>query len=140
MKARLLSATLVAFLVFAPPALAQDSPQPGTVVVRYFECDLGATGEAIQFLNGNWRQVANELVEEGMLFDYGILTHAWGDEWNVVDYFVTESQPAFQEAWGELLRRLAPLDPDGEGVARFTEICRRHKDNIYGVVPPPSEN
>ena len=33
----------------------------------------------------------SRLVNEGKIFNYGMLTHSWGDEWNVVYYYVVEN-------------------------------------------------
>lgn len=114
---------------------AQDATA-GVTVVRYFECGLADLGEAVEMLNGSWRGYAEELIEEGLLVDYGILTHSWGDEWNLVDWFAATDQAAFQAAWRELLLRFQEDDSDGEQFTRFGELCPRHKDNIYSVVPP----
>lgn len=116
--------------------LSAQEPTAGVTVVRYFECGLGDLGDAVELLNGAWRRLADDLVEEGLLVDYGILTHSWGDEWNLVDWFAATDQAAFQTAWRELLLRLQSEDPDGELFERFAELCPRHKDNIYSVVPP----
>lgn len=128
--------SLALALVAASPAAAQDEPQPGVASVRYFECGLGNLAEAVRLLNGEWRDVAMDLIDEGMLIDYGILTHAWGDEWNLVDYFVATDIEAFHAAWGELVTRIQAGDPENELFESFAELCPRHKDNIYSVVPP----
>ncbi len=120
----------------AAPALAQDEPQPGVAAVRYFECPLGDLGDAVRLLNGEWREIAMDLIDEGLLIDYGILTHSWGDEWNLVDYFVTTDIQAFHTAWGEMVTRQQARDPENELFESFSALCPRHKDNIYGVVPP----
>jgi hypothetical protein len=137
MRARRWLAIAAAALVgISTHALAQDGPQPGVVTVRYFECGLGDLGDAVRLVNGDWRPIAQELIDEGMLLDYGLLTHSWGDEWNLVDYYVTETSQAFQTAWAELVRRVQARDPDGNMFEEFAELCPRHKDNIYSVVPP----
>ncbi len=118
------------------PAVAQDEPQPGVAAVRYFECPLGDLGDAVRLLNGEWRAIAMDLIDEGMLIDYGILTHSWGDEWNLVDYFVATDIAAFHTAWGEMVTRQQARDPENELFESFAELCPRHKDNIYGVVLP----
>lgn len=143
MKAGSLLAAVLALGLLLPGALAaqeeEEGPQPGVVVVRYFQCDMGRTGEAIEVLNTTWREVVESVIEDGMLIDFGILTHNWGDEWNLMDYFVAESSIAFHEGWSEALSRIQERDPEGTGFETFTDICTRHKDNIWGVVQPPSD-
>jgi hypothetical protein len=131
-----LAAAIVAGLVVSTPLAAQDEPQPGAVSMRYFECGLGDLGDAVQLLNEEWRPVAQELVDEGVLIAYGILTHGWGDEWNLIDYYVATDTQAFHVAWAELVQRAQARDPNGDMFEEFAELCPRHKDNIYGVVPP----
>ncbi len=133
---RWLAIAIVAGVGASTPLAAQDGPQPGVATVRYFECGLGDLGDAVRLLNGEWRPIAQQLIDEGMLLDYGILTHAWGDEWNLLDYYVAESTQAFQTAWAELVRRFQARDSDGNMFEEFAELCPRHKDNIYSVVPP----
>lgn len=132
---------LIGLLVCAAvgsPAAAQEAepPTPGVSAVRSFECGLGNLDEAVALLNGEWREIARGLVDEGRLLDYGILTHAWGDEWNLLDYYVAEDIESFHAAFGELVTRLQRRDPEGELFDEFAELCPRHKDNIYSVVPP----
>ena len=127
---------IVAVLAVSTPLAAQDEPQPGAVSMRYFECGLGDLGEAVGLLNEEWRPVAQELVDEGVLIAYGILTHGWGDEWNLIDYYVATDTEAFHAAWADLVQRFQARDPNGNMFEEFAELCPRHKDNIYGVVPP----
>lgn len=137
MRLRRWLVTAIAALVgVSAPAVAQDEPQPGAVTVRYFECGLGELGDAVSLLNEEWRPIAQQLIDEGMLLDYGILTHSWGDEWNLLDYYVAETTQGFHVAWAELVGRAQTQDPDGDMFEEFAELCPRHKDNIYGVVPP----
>ena len=136
----MLLAFLAAGLALVPEAWAQEEEEEvkaNIVVMRYFQCEMGETGDAIDVLNGQWRSIMNDLEEEGMIQGYGILTHSWGDEWNLVDWFAAESMISFQEAWSEALRRMNEADPEMEGYAVFTEACDAHKDNIYQIVHPP---
>ena len=143
MKVRsILLAFLAAGLFLAPDVAAQEEEaetRANLIVMRYFECELGETGDAVAVLNGQWRQIMDDLEEEGMIQGYGILTHGWGDEWNLMDWFAVENMHAFHTAWSEALSRMNAADPDGEGVAVFTEACDRHKDNMWQIVHPPEE-
>jgi len=53
--------------------------------MRLWECGLTDLGAAVEITNGDWRAIADDLVEEGRLIGYGNLTHSWGSEWNLVD-------------------------------------------------------
>ena len=134
-----IGALLVAALALsggARVALAQEAPVPGLATMRYYQCGMADLDDAVDLLNGTWREVADELVAEGVLLGYGILTHAWGDEWNLVDYIVAADMEAFQAGWAELLRRYQARDRDGSDIDELNEMCPTHKDNIYSVVPP----
>ncbi|MFV1986010.1 MAG: hypothetical protein ACC682_01905 [Gemmatimonadota bacterium] len=109
---------------------------PGVATMRYYQCGMADLADAVEILNGTWREVADELVSEGVLLGYGIMTHSWGDEWNLVDYFVAADTEAFHSAWTELLLRYQARDRDGSDIRKLGELCPVHKDNIYSVVPP----
>ena len=132
---RAVTTAVMAITLGAGSAAAQEV-QPGVATMRYFACGLADLDDAVEILNGTWREVADELVEEGLLLGYGILTHAWGDEWNLVDYYTAADAPAFQAAWAELILRYQARDRDGSQFERFGQLCPRHKDNQYAVVPP----
>lgn len=131
---------LPSFFLSGPALEAQEAPaeaRPGVSVVRYFKCPMGQSEEAVRILNEEWRSYAEQQIEEGRLIDYGILVHSWGDEWNVVDYFVAEDMDGWRAAWSAILSALNEADPEGEMYERFSELCTEHKDNIYTVVSPP---
>lgn len=140
MKLRsLLLAFLAVGLFMAPDAVAQEEEeetQANLIVMRYFECDLGSTGPAVAVLNGAWRDIMDDLQEEGMIQGYGILTHGWGDEWNLMDWFAVENMHGFHTAWSEALQRLGAQEGTAEDFAKFTEVCKRHKDNMWQIVHP----
>ncbi len=82
------------------------------------------------------RPVAQSVIDDGMWIDWGILTHAWGDDWNLLIYTTSTDRSAFFAGWDEYIRRLGETDSEGELTERFFALCPEHKDNIYGVVPP----
>ena len=134
------SIVLVTGLVLLPgvrPVEAQTAP--GVLVVRYFKCS--PEGAAVERLS-RARPEVDQLVAEGKLMDYGLARHSWGDEWNVVDYWVAADLPSFQAAFNEVLRRYrdrAAQEPSRDGERPFGEICSAHKDNIYNLVAPPAQ-
>ena len=116
--------------ILAPDVAAQeedgDEVRPNTLVMRYFECGLGNTARAVELLNAEWRDVMDELEDEGMIQGYGILTHGWGDEWNVMDWFAVENTHGFHTAWSEAVSRMGVRDPDGNVFGEFVKLCPRH--------------
>lgn len=127
----------LAFLPAAAPLAAQAAP--GVLVIRYFKCSPEAAG--VEMLNRG-QPIVEELIAEGQLIDYGLARHSWGDEWNVVDYWIAADLPAFQAAFNEVLRRFRERSagqPTPEGQRPFNEICTAHKDNIYALVAPAAE-
>ena len=126
----------VPLLVLAWPAssLAQDqeAPDMDTVVMNYWKCDYGAMEELIQKARDFWIPAAQELQDEGTLAYAQVMTHAWGDEWNLVFYFRSADLPAYLEAWEAWLAKLDERDPTGS--EWFFARCKEHKDNIYSSV------
>lgn len=125
-----------ALLVLAAPAgsvaLAQDAPEMSTVAVLSWKCDYGAMGELTQKARDLWIPAAQELQDEGKLAYAQVLTHNWGDDWNLIFYFRAADVPAFLEAWSAWLGKLNEAEPDG--VDWFFERCKEHKDNFYTSV------
>jgi hypothetical protein len=135
----LLLALFATGLAVAPDSYAQEEEETraNMIIMRYFQCDMGETADAVAVLNGTWRSIMDDLQEEGMIQGYGILTHGWGDEWNLMDWFAVENMHTWHLAWSEALSRMNAADPEGEGYATFVEACESHKDNMWQIVHPP---
>ena len=141
---RLLSLLTVLFglAVLAPKAEAQQATH---TVVRMWKCS--PMGAGIRWLQ-DARPIADEMVAEGKFVGYGVLAHAWGDEWNVVDYFNVDGLDGYFANFAEFnqrvgqARRAANEGNDGppQVAVDFREACTDHKDVIYAVVPPPSND
>ncbi len=124
----------------AAPLGAQEAA-PTHVVMRYFKCN--PQGQAVALMQEG-RPVIDEMVSEGKFIGYGILTHNWGDEWNVVDFFTVDGLDSFFASFAEMTERLDAASSDGQEEEddgpSFGEICTEHKDNIYSVIGPPTGN
>ncbi len=122
------------------PAAGSQDASPGVVIVSYNKCALDAPARLDSLNALAFYPVLDELVRENRLMGWGVLTHAWGDEWNFVIYYTAANAPAFHSAWNELVRRVSQRRP--AFMADFTPYCTEHKDNIYAVMrvgtPPPS--
>lgn len=125
-------AMLLAAVLVAVPAAAQEeeSDRPGVVAFSLWKCPFGNLSEAVEISNAERGDVYDAMVEEGMIQGWGVLTHLWGDEWNLVFYTLAEDAQAAIEASSEFFRRIGEVDPEGEITQRFFELCPTHKDNI----------
>lgn len=73
--------------------------------------------------------VLKELKSEGKLLDYGLMQHAWGDEWNYNFYFVTRSHASYLEFWDAYISRMQEKYPDS--MTGYLSMIIEHKDNMY---------
>ncbi len=101
-----------------------------TMGVSYWKCNLGYVGDLIEEMREVGLPIAQEMVDDGSLFVSGMMTHAWGDEWNVMFYTATPDGMPFIDTAEELNDRQNEAFGDESG-ARFLENCSEHKDNIY---------
>ena len=123
---------LLLTLCSAPAALAQeDGAEHDT---RYFMMNqhvcpgegLDGMMESVETMMG---PIMGELRDEGMIDDWGVLTHAWGDEYNFNFYMIADDHEAWLAAWGEMVGR---MNERHEGWAGdLSEYCTMHKDNLY---------
>jgi hypothetical protein len=149
MKRPTMIAAAVTFAL-VPTTLAAQQPsargqaaqpqQPGAVVVSYNKCAVDAVGRVDSTAALAFYPVLDELVREGRLLGWGVLTHAWGDEWNYIIYYTATNAAAFHSAYDEAIRRVRQRRPTF--MTDFAPHCTDHKDNIYGVLrmgaPPPA--
>ena len=103
--------------------------QTVTVVLSQNKCKSNKISELRKMMEENGAPILDDLVEQGKLINWGVLTHAWGDEhnWNV--FYVAESHSKFLEAWDEFIARVMENDPDVN--EKIGDICWEHKDSIY---------
>lgn len=121
--------TLGALIFLAAPAFAQE--QPGVVVFSQNKCGMDQVDDVLELSEELFSPILDQKIREGKLFGYGYLTHAWGDEWNFVVYYLAPSTASFAETFSEVGRELAEEHPDF--MERLATHCSEHKDNIYSV-------
>ena len=114
---------------------AQDDSQD-VVHVSYFKCDFAGMAAQIAQYDSLFMPIRQELVAEGEISYHSMLTHHYGDEWNVVYVTRGESFEKVEAARLEAGRRLRERHPDLE----FAGTCRGHKDNLYHVEMETSSN
>ena len=113
-------------------AHAQDDPEMNTVVLNFWKCDYGAMSDLVGKANEVWIPAAQELQDEGKIAYAQVMTHSWGDEWNLIFYFRAADVPAYIAAFEAWLAKLNEMEP--EGSEWFFERCKEHKDGIYQSV------
>ena len=77
-----------------------------------------------------WNPVYDKLVDEGKLDEVGSLSHAWGDEWNVVVYYKAKDVASFEKAWSEGYEEYVEKTPQNVR-NRIQTMIIEHKDSIY---------
>ncbi len=120
---------LALLALLAVPTALEAQGEQGTVVLSYSQCSYGQMNRIAQIADSVMVPIAQELVDEGLLTNYGALFHDVGDEWNVVFVYAAQDKPTFFAAWEEYNRRLNDRHP--ALVSFFTEHCRAHKENMY---------
>ena len=77
-----------------------------------------------------WNPVYDKLVDEGKLDEVGTLSHAWGDEWNVVGYYKAKDVASFEKSWSEGYEEYVEKTPQNVR-NRIQTMIIEHKDSIY---------
>jgi hypothetical protein len=128
-----LAACLTPSSLYAQQQTQQPQPpRPGVVVVSYNKCRLDAVARLDSAGLRAFYPVLDEVVREGRLLGWGVLTHNWGDEWNFVIYYTATNAAAFHSAFAEAVRRINQRAPTF--FSDVSSLCTEHKDNIYAVV------
>lgn len=118
---------------FAPPAAtAQEGPRPNVVAMSEWKCPIGNIGEAVEISNAVSRPIHQEMVDEGLIVGWNILTHLYGDEWNLIFVTLAEDIDSAIESGREFQRRAQERGMNAQG-DRFIELCPYHRDNIYSI-------
>src|SRR5688572_24998649 len=99
MRQQLMMVAVVNLLT--PVALAAQQPsqqqqaQPGIVVVSSQKCRFTALNEISQLMRQTGAPILDDLVRQGKLMGWGVLEHAWGDEWNNIIYYTARDLNTF---------------------------------------------
>ena len=82
-------------------------------------------------VNEKMAPVLKSLVDDGLIYNWGLFNHAWGDEWNVNVWYTVKDMDAFSKFWGEFRKRMVEKQPDAW--KELTAMIMEHKDNIYSI-------
>jgi len=108
------------------------SAQNGFVMLNQNKVEFANQGKAFKLIDDYFSPVWNDLVNEGKLYSYQVMTHLWGDEWNLNYIIVAESHEKFLTAWSEGFRRIRTSMPPEKWDELF-EYTIEHKDNLYDL-------
>ena len=100
--------------------------------LSFWKCNFGFTGDLIDVVEEGGLPVAQEMVDSGDVFAWGLMTHAWGDEWNVMFYAAVNGDKDFLDVTSTLQGQQFSAY-GAENNALFVENCTEHRDNIYSM-------
>jgi hypothetical protein len=135
MKQSFRTVILVALsILLVLPAFGQDEAEKEkakpTVVVSSNKVPLAKMDRYVELTNKYWAPAFDKLVDDGKLWSWGYITHAWGDEWNVVVHYTATDFATFQSAWSEGLEGVFESIPEEES-GELIGMIKAHKDGIY---------
>ena len=113
---------------------------PSVIIVSENKCNFTKLTDLNNWFRDNAAPILNDLVKEGKLLSWGVLSHFWGNEWNNVVYYTGRDLGTMNAAITEYAQRLQQRVPNW--MQNVGGWCSEHRDNIYGVVmtstPPPA--
>lgn len=130
---------LVALAALPAPALAQQAQGqmqeevPPTLRLSFFQCHQNRIGDVLEEVEQFDIPIWRELVDEGMVMNYGYFVHSWADEYNLGIYTIGRDIPAILAASDEAGSRAEERFPDAPDT--FGEVCPWHRDGFYTLGP-----
>lgn len=127
----LLTFFLLTFGTFAQDENGDDGTEPKFLAFSQNMVPMSELQNVLSIGDSLMAPVLDELVDEGMLYGWGVLTHAWGDEYNYNIYYTAKDHTSFVKAFGEFVKRMQERHPEAwrETVQHF----KAHKDNLYSI-------
>jgi hypothetical protein len=124
------SIILVAFLFLGVRSFAQSSEQP-LLICSFNQVQMADVGKVNKMVDSVFTPILKELVDEGMIYEFGQFNHSWGDEWNVNFWYIAKDMGSFDKFWDEYVSRVRKRYPDA--FASTVKYFQAHKDNIYTI-------
>jgi len=106
----------------------QDEPI-AFVYATYNYCTLSGQSRADEIVREREAPIYNELVEEGVIDNWGWLSHHTGGKWRRILFFGHETYPGLLDALDAIQAKFEALDDDNERA----DICYAHDDYIWAV-------
>ena len=128
---------LFTFMLLSGSSFAQDSEQP-LLITSFNMVTMSDVGKVNKMVDSVFTPILKELVDEGMIYNFGQFNHSWGDEWNVNFWYTAKDMTSFDKFWDEYVTRVSTRHPDA--FSSTVKYFKAHKDNIYtirGQYPEP---
>jgi len=116
--------------IFAANIVAQEAETP-LLVVSSQKVKMTDMGKLNKLFNEKIAPILNGFVDDGMLYSWGLFTHAWGDEWNSNVWYVAKDMESFNKFWDEYVKRIG--EQQKEAWAELRGYIVEHKDNMYTI-------
>jgi hypothetical protein len=132
-------AVLFIFTLAVETALAQEAETP-MLVVSFQKVKMSDMSKAEDLFDKNFAPILNSMVDDGYLLSWGRFVHAWGDEWNLNNWYTAKDMESFSAFWNEYIKRIGT---ENEAWEKLRGMIQEHKDNIYVITNqypmPPAE-
>lgn len=131
-----LGLALVSLTVLPAAALAQQMQEqdaPPTLRLSFFQCQQNRIGDVLAEAEQYDIPIWQELVNEGMVMNYGYFVHSWAGEYNLAIYTIARDIPAVLAATDEAGRRGEARFPDAPDT--IGDVCPWHRDGFYTLGP-----
>ncbi len=132
---RVITSVLLLLIITSGFVIAQDSDEAKkkfkpTVVIMQNMIPFAKMSRYMEITNEYWAPGFDKLVDEGKLIKWSYMTHAWGDEWNIVVRYVAKDVATFEKTWGEAYKSFTESAPE-EVSDQMIGMISAHKDGIY---------
>ncbi len=132
---RVIASVLLLLIILSGFVIAQDSDEAKkkskpTVIISQNMVPLNKVSRYVEITNEYFVPAFDKLVDEGKLMGWGYLTHAWGDEWNILVYYSAKDFATFEKAWGEGIKSFIENTPE-EVADEQIGMLLAHKDSFY---------
>ncbi len=125
------TASAAAFPVDIAEAQEVDA-RPGLIVLSQNICPFDNVPRLRAMVDSLFAPVLDQLVQDGKLVDWALLSNWWGDDWNWSLTYTAESHEAFLEFWNLYVNQLGARRPGWSD--EVVALCTEHRDMFYTVI------
>ena len=117
--------------IFVAGNISAQSEEHPVLVVSFQKVKMSDVGPFNKLVNEKFAPILNGMADDGLLLNWGLFNHAWGDEWNANVWYTFKDMDSFGKFWEEYTKRISEKQPDAWKELRG--YIQEHKDNIYSI-------